>query len=227
MSFIPMYILGIMGATRRLDHYDASTGWQPLFIIMLLGGIVIAIGVALQLVQIIASVMQKRRLIDTTGDPWDGRTMEWAVPSPAPFYNYTTIPDISSRDAFYEYKKQGGLPKQKYEDIRMPKNTATGIYISAFAFAACFAFVWHVTWLAVVGIIGIIVTVIVRTFNEDIEYTIPAAQIKKFEANRVKNLPAKPAEEGEDMGLREFIRIVVTWGVGVVRYRNWRGVDVR
>ena len=84
LSFIPMYILGLMGATRRLDHYDASTGWQPLFILMFIGGLVIAVGVALQLAQILASVIQKNRLRDTTGDPWDGRSMEWAVPSPPP-----------------------------------------------------------------------------------------------------------------------------------------------
>jgi cytochrome o ubiquinol oxidase subunit 1 len=87
-----MYILGMMGATRRLDHYDASTGWHPFYVLMLIGGIVIMIGVALQLAQIIASVIERKRLVDTTGDPWDGRTLEWAVPSPAPSYNFTKIP---------------------------------------------------------------------------------------------------------------------------------------
>ena len=83
LSFIPMYVLGIMGATRRLDHYDPSTGWQPLYIMMFIGGLVIALGVALQLAQIIASIIQKRQLA-TTGDPWDGRTLEWATSGPPP-----------------------------------------------------------------------------------------------------------------------------------------------
>ncbi len=220
LSFIPMYILGIMGATRRLDHYDPSTGWQPFFVLMLIGGIVIAIGVALQVVQIIASFIQKRRLVDTTGDPWDGRTMEWATASPPPFYNYAEVPEVTARDAFYEIKQQGGMPKPKYRDIHMPKNTATGIYIAAFAFAACFAFVWHITWLAVVGILGIIITAILRTFNEDTEYVLTAAEVEKIEEARKKNTPSKPREDGEDMGLWEFIKLVVTWALGLIRKRS-------
>lgn len=222
LSFIPMYILGLMGATRRLDHYDASTGWQPFFVMMFVGGIVIMIGVALQIVQIIASVMQRRRLADVSGDPWDGRTMEWATASPPPSYNYAVIPEIASRDAFFEIKKQGGLLKPKYEDIRVPKNTGTGIYISAFAFAACFAFVWHITWLAVVGIVGIIVVFIMRTFSEDIEYTLTAAEVQKIEEDGKKRAPAKvlESEEGEEMGLWEFIKTVISWALGLVRRKG-------
>jgi cytochrome o ubiquinol oxidase subunit 1 len=220
MSFIPMYVLGIMGATRRLDHYDASTGWQPLYIMMFIGGLVIALGVALQVVQIIASVIQKRRLADTTGDAWNGRTLEWATASPPPFYNFATIEPVTTRDAFYEIKQQGGTPEPKYEDIRMPRNTAAGIYIGAFAFVASFAFVWHITWLIVVGIVGIIACSIARTFNDDVEYTIPAAEIKKMEEQRKGNAPSKAPEEGEDMSLWEFVKIVLTWALDVVRKRR-------
>lgn len=115
-----MYVLGLMGATRRLDHYDSSTGWQPLFIIMLVGGIVIAAGLALQIIQIIATFIQKNHLIDTTGDPWNARSLEWATASPPPFYNFTTIPEVSSIDAFWEMKHQG-ITETKYQDIHIPK----------------------------------------------------------------------------------------------------------
>jgi cytochrome o ubiquinol oxidase subunit I len=224
MSFIPMYVLGLMGASRRLDHYDASTGWQPLFIMMLIGGLIIALGVALQIIQIIASVIQKRRLADTTGDPWDGRTLEWATASPPPFYNFATIDPVSERDAFSEIKQQGGAPKPKYVDIHMPKNTAAGIYIAIFAFLASFAFVWHITWLAVAGILGAIICFIVRAFDEKSEYTITAAEVEKIEEERKKNTPppAKNSDPEEDMGLWEFIKIVIKWAIDVVRKRRLR-----
>ncbi len=222
MSFVPMYVLGIMGATRRLDHYDASTGWQPLYIVMLIGGIIIAVGVALQVVQIIASVMQKRRLRDTTGDPWDGRTMEWATASPPPFYNFAVIPKVTTRDAYFEMKQQGGVPKPKYVDIRMPYNTASGIYIAAFAFAACFALVWHITWLAIVGILGIIVCFIARTFKEETEYTLPAAEVEKIENSRKKNTPSHDLDNDEDMGIWDFVKVVIAWALDVIRKRRWR-----
>jgi cytochrome o ubiquinol oxidase subunit 1 len=224
MSFIPMYILGLMGATRRLDHYDSSTGWQPFYILMLIGGLIIATGTALQLVQIIASFIQKRHLRDTTGDPWDGRTLEWATPSPAPFYSFTHIPEVTSRDAFWEMKQQGQPHKTVYEDIHMPKNTATGIYISIFAFLAGFAFVWEITWLAIVSLIAIIVVVVIRTFDEHTEYTLTAAEVEKIEeARKQKLLAVKPtANDEEDMGLIEFIKIALKFALSVIRKRKWR-----
>lgn len=225
MAFTPLYILGLMGATRRLDNYDSSTGWQPFYIMALVGGIVIAIGVALQIVQIIASFMQKRRLEDTTGDPWDGRTLEWSVASPPAFYNFTTIPQVSSQDAFWDIK-HSHKQKRIYEDIHIPKNTASGIYISAFAFLVGFGFVWHIIWLVVVSIIGIIVCVIARTFDEELEYTITAAEVEKLETARIKKLRTEHKEldaiDDEDMGLREFISVVIKWMWDIVKNKRWR-----
>jgi cytochrome o ubiquinol oxidase subunit I len=225
MSFIPMYLLGIMGATRRLDHYDSSTGWQPFYVLMLLGGIVIAIGFALQIVQIIASVMQRRRLADNTGDPWDGRTLEWAIDSPPPSYNFTVIPEVTTRDAYWEMKQQNSV-QRAYEDIHIPRNTASGIYISIFAFLAGFGFIWEITWLIVLSLVGVIVCAIARTFDEDIEYTLTAAEVEKLENERIKKSHAMRAGKDlgtdEDMGLIDFISIVLTWAWNVVRYRRWR-----
>lgn len=219
MSFIPMYILGLMGATRRLDRYDASTGWQPFYVLMLLGGIVIAIGVALQIVQIIASFMQKRRLLDTTGDPWDGRTLEWSVASVPPAYNFAVIPEVTSRDAYWEMK-QKGVKATVYQDIHMPKNTPSGIYISIFAFLVGFAFVWEINWLAFLSIVCIIVLTVARTFDEHIEYTIPADEVKKQEFARKKALEASAwkntDKSGEDMGLIEFATIVIKWAFSLL-----------
>lgn len=224
MSFIPMYVLGMMGATRRLDRYDSSTGWQPLFVLMLVGGIIIAIGVALQLSQILASVIQKKRLRDTTGDPWDGRSLEWATSSPPPFYNFTTIPSVKTRDVFWEMK-QKGLPKPAYEDIHIPKNTAAGIYIAAFAFLVGFAFVWEIIWLAVVSIIGIIVVFVIRGFNEHPEYTLKAAEVQKLEEARIKKARADSkgtVDEDEDMGVWELAKVVLAYVMDVIRNKRWR-----
>lgn len=225
LSFIPMYILGLMGATRRLNHYDSSTGWRPFYILMLIGGLVIMVGVALQLVQIVASIMQKRRLADTTGDPWDGRTLEWSMTSPVPAYNFVAIPEVSSRDAFFEMKQQG-LSKPVYKDIHMPRNTASGIYISIFAFLAGFGFVWEIIWLVVVALIGIVACTIARTFNDDIEYTIPAAEVEKREHERLQKLQHPKsndlADKDEDIGLKEFITITLKWMIDVIRSKRWR-----
>lgn len=225
MSFIPMYVLGLMGATRRLDHYDASTGWQPLFVMMLIGGIIIMIGVGLQLAQIVASIIQGRRLRDTTGDPWDGRTLEWATTSPPQFYNFTTIPQVKHRDTFWE-TKQHGVPAPAYEDIHIPKNTAAGIYISIFAFLIGFGFVWEIVWLVVVSLIGAIAVFIVRAFNEEPEYTLTAAEVQKLEEVRQKKDRALAREKyngsDEDMTLWEFVKIVVAFGLNIVRTKGWR-----
>ena len=219
MAFTPLYILGLMGATRRLDNYSSSTGFQPFFIMAFFGGVVIMCGAALQVVQIIASFIQKRRLIDTTGDPWDGRTLEWSVPSPAPFYNFAVIPNVSSRYAFLDMK-EAGITKPKYEDFHMPKGTASGIYISAFAFLVGFGFVWHIYWMVFVGIIGAIVCTITRTFDEETEYTLTAAEVQKTEeaiAAKNKKIHHTVLAHDEDMGLIEFIKYTINWSVGLIR----------
>lgn len=219
VSFTPLYILGLMGATRRLDHYDASTGYQAFFIISLIGSLIIALGVALQIVQIIASFIQKRRLADTTGDPYDGRNLEWSMSSPPPSYNFAVIPEVDSRDAFWEMK-QRPAEKTKYEDIHMPKNTATGIYISLFAFLMGFGFVWEMNWLAVVSIIAMIVITVARTFNDDLEYTIPAEVVEKMEetqAKEAREIEKQRVDDEEDMGIIEFVKIVMKWAFGLVR----------
>ncbi|GAC1386471.1 MAG: cytochrome o ubiquinol oxidase subunit I [Candidatus Saccharimonadales bacterium] len=224
LSFIPMYVLGIMGATRRLNHYDASTGWQPLFILMFIGGLVIMAGLALQLAQILATVLQKNRLRDITGDPWNGRTLEWATTAPLPFYNFTVIPRVKTRDAFWEMKRHE-QPASAYEDIVIPKNTAVGIYIAAFAFLVGFAFVWEIIWLAVVSIIGIIVVFVMRAFNDHSEYTLTAAEVQQIEAARKvtsHQYKQQVPTSGEDMSITELIKIVITFGIDVVRHKRWR-----
>lgn len=220
VAFTPLYILGLMGATRRLNHYDASTGWQPLYVMAFIGGLIIAAGVALQVVQIIASIMQRKRLVDTTGDPWDGRSLEWSVASTPPAYNFAVIPEANTRDAFWDMKHS---PQKKpvYKDIHMPKNTASGIYISAFAFLVGFGFVWEILWMVVASMIGIIICLIARTFNDDAEYTIPAKEVQATEEAQIKQAKEQQkhavSSYEEDMGLIEFAKTVVPWAWRLVR----------
>ena len=187
VSFMPLYALGLLGASRRLDHYDASLGWQGLFIVAGVGVVILSIGAVLQVVQIIVSIKQRKENMDVTGDPWNGRTLEWATMSPPPIYNFAIIPTVTERDAFWESKlstlnSQPSTPI--YQDIEMPKNTAMGIYISGFCFLIGFAMVWHIWWLAIFGLIGSIVCVIIRSFDEETEYVITAAEVAKIEAER-------------------------------------------
>lgn len=187
VSFTPLYILGLMGATRRLDHYDASTGWQGLFVISVIGFLIISSGAIMQVVQIVVSIRQRKQNLDTSGDPWNGRTLEWATASPPPFYNFAKIPEVTSRDAFWEMKKNGTHNKKhEYEDIEMPKNTALGLYISGFALVFGFAMVWHIFWLAVVCVVGGIVCVIMRTFDNETEYVVAASEIEGIERRNMK-----------------------------------------
>jgi cytochrome o ubiquinol oxidase subunit 1 len=187
-AFLPLYILGFMGATRRLDHYSATTGWRPFFIVAGIGAAIIAVGVALQILQFIVSILQRDSRRDLTGDPWNGRTLEWSTSSPAPFYNFAVIPEITERDAFWTMKHpgrgvaKGQVKEPEYEDIVMPKNTPMGMYIAGFAFLFGFAAIWHIWWLFIVALLGAITMIIVRTHNEDDEYVVPATTIKQIEA---------------------------------------------
>lgn len=183
MAFIPLYILGLMGATRRLDHYDASLGWQGLFIVAGVGVMVILLGIATQLLQLAVSIVQRHKNRDLTGDPWDGRTLEWSTPSPAPVYNHAIIPTVHGRDPFWAMKHGKGHRSTEYSDIELPKNTPFGIYIAGAGFMVGFGLVWHMWWLALIGLLAVITLVIIRASDEETEYTITAAQVAKMEAS--------------------------------------------
>lgn len=186
VSFIPLYLLGFMGAPRRIDHYDSTTGWQPLYITALIGFIIICSGVAVQLYMLVKSIKERKSHLDNTGDPWNGRTLEWATHSPPPFYNFAVMPEITSREPFWDMKQQGGKPDTHYQDIECFKNTGMGIYISIFGFLAGFAIIWHIVWLVLVGLIGIIACIILLSFDDEFEYMLPAAEVAKIE-KRIKD----------------------------------------
>lgn len=181
LAFVPLYILGLMGATRRLDHYDASLGWQPLFIVAAAGVGLVMIGIGFQILQLIFSIRQRRQNIDTTGDPWNGRTLEWLSSSPPPAYNFAHIPVIEERDAFWAMKKKKRSEFETYQSIIMPTNTSMPLFIASLAFLFGFGMIWHMFWLAIVSAIGIIVCLIIRSTAAEHEYVLSAAKIKRTE----------------------------------------------
>lgn len=181
VTFIPLYAIGLMGMTRRLDHYEVASGWQPLLIVSALGVVIIGCGIVFQVAQMIVSIRQRAENRDTTGDAWNGRTLEWATSSPPQFYNFAIIPQVAGRDAFWEQKRSGTHASTDYADIILPKNTPLGIYIAGFVFLMGFGLIWHITWLAVLGIAGAVVSVIVRSTDDDTEYRIPAEHIRRLE----------------------------------------------
>jgi cytochrome o ubiquinol oxidase subunit 1 len=180
-AFMPLYVLGLMGATRRLNHYEAATGWHPLFMIAGIGAAIIALGIFFQILQLLVSIKDRKKHLDLTGDPWNGRTLEWDTPSPPPFYNFAILPDVHTRDAFWEKKQHPTHLKTQFEPIHMPKNTPIGLYMGSFGFLFCFGVIWFIHWLTLIGFLGIIVSMIVRLAEKDTDYYITVEEIAKQE----------------------------------------------
>jgi cytochrome o ubiquinol oxidase subunit I len=180
IAFSPLYLLGFMGATRRLNYYDVLE-WQPLFIVAGLGAMLILCGAGFQVLQLIVSIKQRKENRDTTGDPWNGRNLEWSTKSPPPFYNFAITPEVHSRDPFWVMKHTKQPPKPDYEEIHMPKNSGMGFCIGIFSFLFGFGLIWYMFWLAAVGFVGMIVCVIAHLYQKHPGYHITPEELKKFE----------------------------------------------
>jgi cytochrome o ubiquinol oxidase subunit I len=186
LAFMPLYMLGFMGATRRLDHYSEAEGWRPLFVLAACGVILIATGIGFQIIQLYWAIKKRHLNADTTGDPWNGRNLEWSTPSPPPVYNFAVIPTVEERDQFWAWKQGRSRPKKVYEDIAIPPNTALGFYIGMLSLVIGFALTWHIFWLALIAFIGLLVCVITRLSSKDIHDILPAKEVKKMEEEYTK-----------------------------------------
>jgi len=180
LTFMPLYALGFMGAVRRIDHYT-NPEWLPFFIVSAIGVVVIGIGIALLVLQIGFSILKRKQLRDTTGDPWNGRTLEWSVPSPAPFYNFAVTPRVKVVDDWWWQKQHDTPPSISYKDIELPKNSGAGLYIGVAAGVVSFGLIWHMWWLAALAMVAVIGVVIVRTMNDDSEYVVTAKELAKLD----------------------------------------------
>ena len=184
LAFIPLYALGLMGMTRRLNHYD-HPAWRPYLLVAALGAVVILCGILFQILQLIVSVVQREKTRDLTGDPWDGRTLEWSVSSPPPLYNFALTPLVEWRDQFWEMKQRGQVRMSAdFEAIHLPRNTGAGVVVGGFSLVLGFGMIWHIWWMAILGLVGAIATVIVHSFFENQSYFLSAEEVARTEARR-------------------------------------------
>lgn len=181
IAFSPLYLLGFMGATRRLNYYSVSD-WQPLFIVASIGAVIVFIGFGLQVLQLMHAFFHRKEHLDVTGDPWNGRTLEWSTTSPPPIYNFAEIPEVHSRDPFWISKHaEDKKIIEVYHDIHMPKNSGMGFYIGFLSFLFSFGLIWYMYWLAIISAIGMLFCVIIRLYQKEIDYHILADEIKRIE----------------------------------------------
>ncbi|HET7314766.1 cbb3-type cytochrome c oxidase subunit I [Salinisphaera sp.] len=189
VAFMPLYVLGAMGMPRRMVSYS-NPAWTPWLWVAAFGALIVLYGIACQVVQLLVSIKNRDRLADLTGDPWGGRTLEWAMSSPPAEYNFAVIPTVHGIDAFMEMKEQGTAYQQpaEYSDIHMPKSTPAGLVIGAGAFVFGFGVIWWIWWLAILGGLTMLASVIWRACTDDVEFTIPAAEVKRVEDERFRKL---------------------------------------
>lgn len=192
-AFMPLYVLGLDGFVRRTNHY-ANTMYQPYLVFAAMGALLILVGIVFQVIQLIVSIKNRHALHDRTGDPWNGRTLEWSVASPAPIYNFAKLPTVQALDQFWvdkeHHRAEGHIhPKDiHYDPIHMPKNTSTGFIIAIFSGIAGFALIWHMLIPGIIGLLGVVSTAIARTFSNDVDYYIDAETVKKTELAHFREL---------------------------------------
>jgi cytochrome o ubiquinol oxidase subunit 1 len=203
LAFGPLYVVGLMGMTRRMQHYD-NPAWYPWLLVAMVGALVILTGILLQVAQLVVSIRNREQLRDTTGDPWDGRALEWSTSSPPPPFNFAVLPHVEGLDAYWLMKQRArerGAPEPEpvYQDIEMPRNSATGFVCAFFAAFLGFALIWQIWWLAALAFIGAFATFVVFAWRDRTEYRIPAAEVARIDrenraARRLALAQMEPAE---------------------------------
>jgi cytochrome o ubiquinol oxidase subunit 1 len=183
---MPLYVLGLMGVTRRMRIFD-DPSLQIWFLIAALGAGLIACGIGAFIVQIALSIWKRDELRDVTGDPWDGRTLEWATSSPPPDYNFAFTPIAHGVDAWWDMKRRGYVrPLEGFRPIHMPKNTGSGVILAGLSTVCAMALIWYIWWLALLAFLGMIATAIWHTFNYNRDFDIPAAEVTATEDARTR-----------------------------------------
>ncbi|NVE00107.1 cytochrome o ubiquinol oxidase subunit I [Massilia sp. BJB1822] len=188
LAFMPLYVLGLMGVTRRMSHFE-DPSLQIWFVIAAIGAALIAVGIGAMVVQFVVSYIRRDKLRDVTGDPWNGRTLEWSTSSPPPDYNFAFTPRVHDNDTWADMKKNGyQRPLKDFMAIHMPKNTGAGFIISALSFAVGFALIWQMWLPAVLGFVVLMAAIIIHTFNYKRDYYIPAEEVTRTEEARTRLL---------------------------------------
>ncbi|MFC5475622.1 cytochrome o ubiquinol oxidase subunit I [Paraherbaspirillum soli] len=188
LAFMPLYVLGLMGVTRRVSHFE-DPSLQIWFVIAAFGAVLVALGIGSFVVQLIVSYRRRDALRDTSGDPWGGRTLEWATSSPPPDYNFAFTPVVHDNDAWADMKNNNYTrPQQGFTAIHMPKNTAAGFIIAGLSAVCGFALIWQMWLLAGVGFVAMLAAIIIHTFNYNRDYYISADEVVRTEGERTRLL---------------------------------------
>jgi cytochrome o ubiquinol oxidase subunit 1 len=187
---MPLYVLGLMGATRRMQHYP-DVRWQPLMLVALSGALLIFCGIALTGIQLAVSIRTRARNRDRTGDSWGGRTLEWSTPSPPPAWNFTHLPEVKRRDAYWAAKKEMIATPAPGSDrpiaaLHIPRNSPTGVFVAFFSVILGFALIWRIEWLASVGLIGVLAVWLRQAWQKDREVVVGLDEISEFERLHVR-----------------------------------------
>jgi cytochrome o ubiquinol oxidase subunit I len=189
LAFVPLYVVGLMGMTRRLQHYDVPE-WRPWLLVAAAGAVVILAGIGFQIAQLVVSIRDREQLRDVTGDPWRGRTLEWSTSSPPPVFNFAVLPQVESIDDYWRTQRlaergAGLTAEPVYAPIEMPRNSPTGFICAFFATFAGFGMIWQIWWLVIVALIGAFATFVVFAWRDRTEYEIPADEVARIDrANR-------------------------------------------
>jgi cytochrome o ubiquinol oxidase subunit 1 len=186
LAFMPLYVLGLLGMTRRMQHY-ADLSWQPYLIVAEVGAVVIFGGIVATIAQLVVSIRTRDRRRDLTGDPWNGRTLEWSTASPPPAYNFAVLPEVESLDAFWAMKQHGPVkPPDQYQSIEMPRNSPNGFVTAFLAVVTGFAMIWHIWWMAILGVACALLTLLTFGWMERGEVEISGAQLAEAERVRLR-----------------------------------------
>jgi cytochrome o ubiquinol oxidase subunit 1 len=190
LAFMPLYVVGLFGMTRRMQHY-ADLSWQPYLIVAEVGAVVILCGIAATIAQLVVSIRTRESRRDLTGDPWNGRTLEWSTTSPPPAYNFAVLPRVESLDAFWAMKQRGPVvPAKRYDSIETPANSANGFVTAFFAVVTGFALIWHIWWMAILGLACAGLTLLAFGWVERVEHEVSGEQLAHAERARLGSMGA-------------------------------------
>ena len=195
LTFVPLYVVGLLGMTRRMQHFDQPE-WYPWILASGAGALLVMLGIAFQVAQLTISIRTRARRREPTGDPWDGRTLEWATASPPPAYNFAVLPDVTGLEAYWGMKEKAQehlrlSAEPEYEDIEVPRNSPTGFITAFIAVVTGFSLIWHIWWLVILGLVGAYATFVFFAWRDVAEEKIPAEEVARLDrANRAARLQA-------------------------------------
>jgi cytochrome o ubiquinol oxidase subunit 1 len=180
LAFMPLYVVGLAGMTRRMQHYE-NLAWQPYLVVAAVGAGIIMLGILCQAIQLVVSIRHRERNRDVTGDPWNGRTLEWSTASPPPAWNFAVLPQVADKDALWLAKRYPRTPSREYHAIELPNNSSLGFVTALFASVGGFALIWHIWWLALASLLGLLFATLAFAFRQHDEFEVHADELEQFD----------------------------------------------